>query len=152
MASIAIHLDDSEVHQLADDIGRHADTMPVMAQRVMDKGGHDMQAAAQTNAPVDTGALKASISLDIFDLGFVLGPTVDYGGFVERGVPHPYVIHAKPGGTLAFPGAGGGIVFARSVVHPPMAPQPYLSPAFDAVLPHIEDALGALGEQVTSRG
>jgi hypothetical protein len=46
----------------------------------------------------------------------------------------------------------GHSVFAKSVVHPPMAPQPYLSPAFDAGLPRFVDALGQLGEQVVGHG
>lgn len=150
MASIAIHLDDSEVHTLADDMRQQADQIPTQAERVIAKGGHDMQALAQTNAPVDTGHLKASISLDVAGLSFVLGPTADYGGYVELGVPHPYVIRAKPGGTLAFPGPSG-MVFAKSVVHPPQAPQPYLGPAFDATLPLIERALGDLGAGAISR-
>lgn len=151
MASIAIHLDDSEVHQLAEDIDRHADDTPVLAQRAVDKVGHDLQAYAIAKAPVDTGYLKSSISVDIGDLSAVVGPTAEYGGYVELGVPHPYTVHAHPGGVLAFPGAEGGVVFAKSVVHPPQAPQPYLGPAFDLALPQLEQALGAIGADVTSR-
>lgn len=146
-----IHIDDSEVHALARDINRRTGQFPRRVQTVVDKGGHDMHAYAVARAPVDTGFLKGSITLDITGLGFVLGPTAEYGGYVELGVPHPYVIHAKPGGTLAFPGGGGGTVFAKSVVHPPQAPQPYLGPAFDAVLPLIERALGQIGGEVVSR-
>lgn len=150
MTGISIHLDDSEVHELADDINRHAEEFTSSAGRVIEKGGFEMQREAQILAPVDTGFLKGSITIDHSPLGFDLGPTAEYGDYVERGVPHPWVITAHDGGMLHFV-IDGHDVFAKSVVHPPMAPQPYLGPAFDSQLPNIEQALGELGAQAISR-
>lgn len=142
-----VYVDASEVHALADDTRRNTDQLPARAQLVMEKTGFDMQATAQVLVPVDTAFLLHSIDLDIGDLEFVLGPTADYGDVIERGVPHPFVIRAKDGGTLHFV-IDGHDVFATQVTHPPIAPRPYLGPAFDKGLPRFEDALADLGAQV----
>jgi HK97 gp10 family phage protein len=92
---VYVSVDASEVHQLADDIRRHADSTPGRAELVVDKVGHDMQGSAQEYCPVDTGFLKSSISLDVVGLGFELGPTAEYGEYVELGTsrmsPEPYL-------------------------------------------------------------
>lgn len=142
-------IDASEVHDLADDMRRYCDELPARTELVVHKTGFDMEATAKVLCAVDTGFLMNSISTDYFGLGFEMGPTADYGDIVERGVPHPFVITAKPGGTLHF-FIDGHEVFAKSVVHPPMAPQPYVGPAFDQGLSSLENALGQLGEQVVS--
>jgi hypothetical protein len=149
--SIGISVDDSEVHDLAHDILRNTDLLPGRVETLVQKTGYDMEAMAKVLVPVDTGFLMGSISIEFYGLGFDLGPTASYGDYVERGVPHPWVITAAPGGTLHFM-IDGHSVFAKSVVHPPMAPQPYLSPAFDAGLSRFVDALGQLGEQVVGHG
>jgi hypothetical protein len=144
---VRVIIDASEVHQLADEMRHHADTMPGRTRAVVKKVAFDMQATAQRLVPVDTGLLKSSISVDYSELGFDLGPTAEYGGYVELGVDHPFEIRAHPGGFLAFE-EGGEEVFARKVIHPPMPPQPYLGPAFDLGLPDMERALGSLGVDV----
>ncbi len=90
-----------------------------------------MQAGAQINAPVESGTLRNSISTDIDDngLGFEVGPTVEYGGYVEEGTA-PHLIED------AF---GWGI----TVHHPGTPPQPYLGPAFDH---HLESGVAAFGD------
>jgi hypothetical protein len=150
MTRIGVHIDTSEVHELADDIRRNTDAFPVRAQLATEKAGFDIEAISKTLSPYDTGFNAGSISSDVGDLSVDVGPTSDYGGILELGVPHPFVINAKPGGMLHFV-IDGQDVFARSVTHPPIAPRPYMGPAFDRVLPTYEDALGDLGEQVISR-
>jgi HK97 gp10 family phage protein len=90
-----VRIDASEVHALADDLRRAGDEMPGKAEVVVAKVGHDMQATAQEIVPVDTGHLKSTISLDLVGLGFDLGPTAEYGGYVELGTsrmnPEPYL-------------------------------------------------------------
>lgn len=147
MPTMTVRLDASEVHDLARDIGRHVEEFPGRAQLAVEKTGFDMQKHAQAIVPVDTGFLMGSINIDFGALSFDLGPTADYGDVIERGVPHPFVITAKAGGMLHFV-IDGKDIFAKSVTHPPIAPRPYLGPAFDAGLPDLEDALGQLGEQV----
>lgn len=142
-----IRVDTSEVRDLAGDIRRNADEFTGRVQLVMDKVGFDVQAMAQVLCPVDTGNLKSSISIDHGPLSFDVGPTASYGDYVERGVPHPWVITASPGSSLHF-WIDGREVFAKRVVHPPMAPQPYLAPAFDVGLQRAEEGLADLAEQV----
>ena len=56
-------------------------------KKVVRKNGSDMQKKAQKNAPIDTGTLQRSISLEIRDSGKTaeVEPTVDYGAYVELG-------------------------------------------------------------------
>jgi hypothetical protein len=75
------------------------------------------------------------------ELSFDLGPTADYGDVIERGVPHPFVIRARDGGTLHFV-IDGHDVFAKSVTHPPIAPQPVHVARVRPWAPQLEDALG----------
>lgn len=90
-----VTFDASEVHDLARDIHRHADETPAKARTIMAAGGHRVAAVAQVKAPVDTGALKNSISADIDGLAFEVGPTVEHGLYQELGTsempPQPYL-------------------------------------------------------------
>jgi len=60
-------------------------------------GRHARDAAEhqRATAPVDTGRLRASITVDRDSDGWSVGPTVDYGRYVEYGTsdtdPHPFV-------------------------------------------------------------
>lgn len=115
-------VDASEVHQLADDIRRHADETPGKTGQAVSVVGHRMEASAIAKSPDQTGALDRSMRLDFSGLGFDLGPTVSYGELAELG------------------GANG------------QTPEPYLGPAFDEHLPNLEQALGDIGEQAFDRG
>lgn len=63
------------------------------ARAAMRKTGADIQGTAQNLAPVDTGALRNSITSDYTEtaqtLRIEIGPTVNYGAFVERGTSNP---------------------------------------------------------------
>lgn len=147
-----VHVDASEVHQLARDFNRHAGQVPRSAQAIVEKGGYDVVAIGSVLSPRDTGFNAGSISVDFGPLSFDAGPTSEYGDVLERGVPHPFVIRAKAGGTLHFV-IDGHDVFAKSVTHPPISPRPYMGPAFDRTLPQVETALGRLLESsVVGRG
>ena len=69
---------------------------------VVRKNGSEMQRKAQEKAPVDTGHLRRSITLEMTDGGKTaeVEPTADYGAYVELGTRF-------------------------------MKAQPYLTPAFD---------------------
>lgn len=130
-----IILDTSEVKALGRDIQRNAGAVRRKTQTAMRRGAIKTQGRAQVNAPVDTGALKSSISSTVTDMAFEVGPEVNYGGYVETGTAGPYPIHN------AF---GWGI----TVMHPGNAPEPYLGPAYDATLPGIVDDILAGGADI----
>lgn len=135
-----VSIDAHEVFELAADIERNAAMVPAKARLVTSKWGHDVQAAAQVNAPVVTGTLMGSISTDITDdgLGFEVGPTAEYGGYVEEGTaPHP------------IPDAFG---WGITVMHPGTSPEPYLAPAFDANMDSGLAAFGELASQILGGG
>lgn len=59
-----------------------------LAKQIVKRNGAEMHEKAQRFAPVDTGTLKRSISLDIVDSGrtaIVRGDNVDYGVYQEYG-------------------------------------------------------------------
>lgn len=87
------------------------------AREAMKKALTDISTGAKNRAPVDTGALRNSISTQTqgnrdYARGEV-GPTVHYAGYLERGTSR-------------------------------MRAQPYLRPATDAVIPGYEAALGQI--------
>lgn len=134
-----VSIDTSEVHDLADDIRRHADIVPARAETIIALAGHAVVADAQLFAPVDTGNLKNSISVDVEGLAFEAGPTAEYGDHVEQGTDP----HAIPGAFGRDEDFGTDPDF-----HPGTTAQPYMGPAFDRHLPRVVDALADLGEQV----
>lgn len=73
-------------------------------------------------APEDTGYLRSQIRADVQDdQGSLLSSQIiadtDYAGYTDAGTRGPYVIMPTSAKVLVFE-AGGGTVFARSVVHP----------------------------------
>jgi HK97 gp10 family phage protein len=90
-----------------------------------------IQQRAQELAPVDTGALRDSITVEIDDSGKTVvgtvGPHVDYAAYVEFGT-------GKAGASS--PGAGAG---PYNPNWPGMPAQPYMRPAYDEVKPQIID-------------
>lgn len=132
---VSVFIDTHEVTALAHDISRNATEVEAKARLIVEKTGHDTVAIAQDLAPVDTGALKNSISVDFEGLGFEAGPTMEYGLYQELGVHGPYEI------PNAF---GWGI----TVEHPGEPAQPYMAPAADVTFPSAVDALEQLGVQI----
>ena len=116
-------VDLTEVHHLAADLTSCGPAVTAGVDRAVGRGGHRVQAQAQVNAPVEFGTLKGSITTDLGQLSFEVGPEVEYGGFVEEGTTGPYVI------PNAF-----GRGHDTYVLHPGISPQPYLGPAFDTHL------------------
>lgn len=108
-----------ELLRLADDLGDAGPQVEDRCKRVVEKTGHDVVSDAQALAPVDTGNLKNSISVD-FDadgLGFEAGPTANYAHFLEWGTSR-------------------------------MAPQPYMIPAFDRRIEPAIEALGQVAGRI----
>ncbi len=86
---------------------------------------------AQALCPVDTGALRESITVEVDDSGKTVvgtvGPHMDYAAYVEFGT-------GVAGASSA--GAGAG---PYSQNWPGMPAQPYMRPAFDETKPEILD-------------
>lgn len=86
-------------------------SLPQRTEQAVEAAARRIEGAAKGNAPVDTGTLRNSITVE--NSGTArrkIGPTVDYGVFVELGTKND-------------------------------RPQPYLKPAFDAVAPRLIDEL-----------
>lgn len=104
-------------------LGRKEGTVGAQASRALRKTAYDIERDAKTIAPVDTGALRGSISTDLTgdgrhgSMSAEIGPTVEYGHFVERGTSR-------------------------------QAPQPYMGPAAERRVPQLEAALRRIGGDV----
>lgn len=107
-----------EMNKIAADLAQAGATVGVRAGKILEKASADIQAQAQARAPVDTGALRSSISRSTSRAGSTvrseIGPTVNYGRYVEEGTSR-------------------------------MRAQPYLRPATDAVVPGFQAAVEQLG-------
>jgi HK97 gp10 family phage protein len=107
----------SEIRRLVADLKGAEAASRVMIRRAIQKTCADTKADAQSLAPVDTGALKSSITYETRaqrnSIVGEVGPTVDYGMFVEAGTSR-------------------------------MGPQPYMRPAFDRRAPILEQILEQL--------
>lgn len=84
----------SDFDSLAVDLLKAGPAATAMASAAVRKTALDMEATAKTFAPVDTGNLRDGISsgpiggsrsLQPGDLDAEIGPTAEYGEYVERG-------------------------------------------------------------------
>lgn len=93
------------VKHLLADISEAGPRNQARLARALAKTAHDIEADAKALAPVDTGYLKSSISSDIAGFHAEIGPTADYGHFVENGTsrmsPQPYM---RPAAARRIPG------------------------------------------------
>jgi HK97 gp10 family phage protein len=113
-----MYIDLSEVDSLARTLIGKAASVEKAAGTIVAKTAFDMQATAQTIVAVDTGNLKNSISTDIEGLTAEIGPTAEYGQYVEDGTstqaPQPYLGPAfdrhLPTAELALAKLGSGVL------------------------------------------
>lgn len=118
-----MHIDVSELRDLAVDLRAGAAKVDKAAPIVVKKTAFDIEATAKILAPVDTGNLESSISTDANGLTAEIGPTAEYGGYVEDGT------HNDDGSIR-------------------MAAQPYMGPAVDTHESGFGEALGVVGESI----
>ncbi len=87
-------------------------------------------ARARQLAPVNTGALRNSITPRIFaaPLRSTVIADVDYAAFVHEGTSAHEIVPTKAK-VLRFPTKGGAVVFTQRVDHPGTAPNPFLADA-----------------------
>lgn len=81
------YMDMSQVNAFAADLGKIGTKAQVLASAAIRKTAHDIEAEAKVFAPVDTGNLKNSISTSVSlgGLSAEIGPTAEYGIYVELG-------------------------------------------------------------------
>ena len=82
---VTFSVDTSEVRALSRRFAASAATAERRAATAVRKTARDIEADAKRLAPVDTGALKGSISATVTGLSAEVGPTVEYGVYQELG-------------------------------------------------------------------
>ncbi|GAA2184947.1 hypothetical protein GCM10009785_34830 [Brooklawnia cerclae] len=115
--------DFSEIRKLAADLRATSRRTQIAATQVVRKVGYDAEAVMKEEVPVDTGALKNSVSLDFSStsdgMTAEIGPTVEYAGYVAYGTghhpePNPYDVRTidrvEPGFVEAMARLGGDIL------------------------------------------
>ncbi len=124
-----------DLTRLAEDLSKAAGGAEEATQRLLELAGNEIAAEAQNLVPVRTGKLRQSIAVTSGPLRVTVAATAPYGGFVEYGTgtrgefpTGMYTIRPKNARLLRFK-VGGQTVFARSVQHPGIRPQPYIRPA-----------------------
>lgn len=89
------YVDATEVRHLAFSLGKAPAEITAKAGRAIAKTARDIERDAKAIVPVDTGNLKNSIGTDTGELSAVIGPTADYGVYVEEGTsrmgPQPFM-------------------------------------------------------------
>jgi hypothetical protein len=103
--------------------------------------GVSVQREARGVVSVDTGELRKSISVDLFETnrtqGVEIGPLQPYGEAVERGRP-PHVVSPKALEGWARRRGLNPYAVARSIAKKGTKAHPYLIPSFEAELPNVE--------------
>lgn len=103
-----------EFRSLAADLSRAGYAAESLARAVVAKSARDLEAAATVAAPVDTGYLRGSISSAIRGLEAEVGPTANYGHYVEGGTsrmaPQPYLFPALDRVAPSFEAAMGQVL------------------------------------------
>jgi HK97 gp10 family phage protein len=118
-----IHLDVSELNQLAAHIDSATGSVGARGRTVVEKAAAGIERDAKIFAPVDTGFLRSSIGTDLTGDGRFsaveaeIGPTAEYGAYVEFGTSR-------------------------------MAPRAYLGPALDRNSPGFVTAVEELGGEL----
>lgn len=119
----SIHVDTSELRELAVDLALAGARVGAAAAGVVRKTAFDVVATAQQLVPVDTGATRASIGVDFegdgrsASMAATVGPTTDYAPHLEYGTVN-------------------------------MAPRPFMGPALDRHTPVFVEALGQIAGDV----
>lgn len=94
-----------DIRRLAGDLSNASTEVKTRGRQALRKTALDTVRSAKNRAPVDTGNLKGSIGASFDgDLHAEIGPTADYGYWVEMGTsrmaPQPYL---APAADIHFP-------------------------------------------------
>jgi phage gpG-like protein len=115
--------------------------MEKAAKQIIMQTAMKVQSEAQTRAPIKSGRLRDSISIQYpTPLSAVIGPQVSYGVYQEFGTGSrgefpgaPYKITPKKGTYLKFK-IGAKTVFVKSVDHPGVRARAYMRGGLEAAL------------------
>jgi HK97 gp10 family phage protein len=109
-----------DLNRVAADLTKAAARAQYRAPLVVAKAAHDVEAISKSFCPVDTGFLRSSIGvdLDLFSVRAVVGPTAEYGPYVEFGTSRqapaafmgPALDRVAPGFVQAIEALGGDVL------------------------------------------
>ena len=111
-------VDASELRALAAELRQRAAAIPAKADMTTRAYGLQAAAIVQSNAPVDTGAHRAGIGMDVLGLAHVevgasseYAPCLEYGTYKMAARPHiiPGVESVVPAWVAALEALGGDI-------------------------------------------
>ncbi len=113
-----LSFDTSELTGLAGDLAAAGPRAATAAVPVVRKAATDVEVAARSFAPVDTGALRNSITSEVRGLEAVVGAGVPYARFVEGGTSvmapqafmGPAFDRSTPGFVLAMEALSEGLL------------------------------------------
>lgn len=98
--------DFSDAKDFGRKLNRAAPKLQPLAQAVVAKVAADVASQAAQSAPVDTGALRSSITADVAGLSATVRPGVNYAHYVELGTSRmaaqPYLFPALDRNAQSF--------------------------------------------------
>lgn len=111
-----------------------------VAAGLITQGVAQVETFAKSYSPVMTGHNRNEIHGFANGLEGTITAESAYARYLEYGTGtrgefpgQPIVIHARPGGVLAFK-VNGKMVYAKKVTNPGMAPRPFMRPAVERVV------------------
>lgn len=142
--SVSVRVDDSRLQAwISREQQREAETLALFQEQGSQMAVEEMRG----QVPIRSGFLRESITRHFTPVGFSVYPTASYAGFVDRGTgPHEiFPVSAK---ALRFETAGGGVVFARRVMHPGSAGRFFVQRTAEALRGRLAELLRTLTEVV----
>jgi len=141
--SISFEWQGDSPHDIAEAFREANRNLPDELESAADDIGTRLRGAAQGNAPVDDGPLRATLTYET-DVGGLeitvrVGSPIHYAPDVEYGTA-PHTITPKDAEVLVFE-IEGETVFTKRVEHPGTEPQPFLRPAFNDNIQWIKNRL-----------
>lgn len=129
-----------------------------IAYNVLNDLADSIRSNAQQMAPVKTGRLRSSITVENTGTSLVIDVGVPYGMYQEFGTgsrgEYPtgqYEIRPKNKKFLAFK-VGGKTVFTKKVMHPGVKAHPYLRPSTMKAVSELSSALATNGSLLIRKG